>query len=116
MNISSDLKMKLIEETNFSIEHKVEKIDVNVRGQMVSFPGSRWTELTLDLSNDSHLFYECVNWLSKQKKIDIGPFEGIWPSKCDFQNLEVKFFVDLINPDKKNWRDWFLQGEEYASK
>jgi hypothetical protein len=30
--------------------------------------------------------------------------------------MKVTFLVDCFHPGRKNWRDWFLEGEAYASQ
>ena len=125
MNISPELKLKLINEANFMIEQHQETFDYNYRGSIYKVPGISWSEILLDLSNDEELYYECEVWckqiiyinnLSKSYKINLGPFEGLWPTQCNKDTKVVNFLADQIHYGRKNWRDWFIQGEEHASQ
>jgi hypothetical protein len=123
MNISPELKLKLINETNFIFENHQETFDFNYRGSVYKVPGISWNDICLDLSKDPKLYYECEIWYkelfnressdssNKSYKINIGPFEGLWPTQCNSRTFVVNFLADAIHYGRKNWKDWFIQGD-----
>jgi hypothetical protein len=123
---SYKLKLKFLHEENIQIHQHVDFHDVEICKRKVRLPGMSWVEIILNLKHDPELFKECFDWYKKQSayfktsysamKVDIGPFEGLFPSDCDIENLSVTFLVDDYIPGKKSWKDWFIIGEEqYAS-
>lgn len=127
MKITPELKLKLLNEANFNIKTHQELIELNHGGVAYKVPGIRWNEICLDLSTDLELYYECELWIkkianmcrdnsyNKSYKVNIGPFEGLWPTQCDRAALTVNFLADTIQHGRKHWKDWFIQeGEEHA--
>jgi len=124
-NISHKLKLKFLYKQGLKVNQRIEFYDVEAQGQTVKLPRISWTEVILDLENEPQLFKECCEWLRLQStyfktsyramKINIGPFEGLFPSECDFKNSIVTFLVDDYIPEKTCWKDWFVEGEQYAS-
>ena len=116
-DISPELKLMLLDETRVKVVSHMETIDYNFRGKVFQVPGMSWNEISLDLHDSLDLFLECETWSNKgAAKIDIGWFEGLWPVQCNVPSLVVNFLADQVSPGRKNWKDWFIQGEAYASK
>jgi len=83
------------------------------------------SEITFDVDlEDEKLSKECLIWIHhietyfktsyNSLKLDIGPFEGLWPIKGHYNSTMVTFRADWFDPDRKNWRDWFIEYTENA--
>ncbi len=94
-------------------------------GRSVHVPTTIHYNLELNLSESPHLLKFCQEWMQmiEEKfqedyipfKIDIGPYTGLWPTHTT--DGTVHFRMDVVDPGKKNWKDWFVLGDmEYASK
>ena len=92
----------------------------------VKFSGKTTNQVDLDLSNEPELLEVCIEWNRlietyfktsyKAFRIDIGPYEGIWPTEISSDGM-VHFDVDNVYPDKKDWKDWFIKEDfNYAPK
>jgi len=122
--ISHKLRLKLLDHDKMRAEGHMTPQELSYHGLKIKVPGVSWTEVTLDLRDEPDLFDECENWKHVRMtyftrvdtKITIGPYEGLWPTVCDKKNMRVKFLVDSYDAGRRDWRDWFIQGEEYASK
>jgi hypothetical protein len=100
--------------------------ELQFRGKTFKVPGVTWSEVILDLIDEPQLFQECEDWIiniqsntvekTSDIKVTVGEYVGLWPSICDKKNMRVTFLIDVFHLDKKDWRDWFLEGEEYASQ
>ena len=71
--------------------------------------------IRLNLKGYPECLDACIEWLRIIKtsfsiscKFDVGPYEGLWPIEVD-NNGVVKFIVDRVDPDKKDWKDWFME-------
>jgi len=82
--------------------------------------------IILDLSDYPECFKACCEWNRiiesyfktsyTAYKLNIGPYEGVWPYEISEDGI-VKFRLDEVYPDKKNWKDWFIKEDfEYAPK
>ncbi|MCK5613089.1 hypothetical protein KAR91_65050 [Candidatus Pacearchaeota archaeon] len=124
IKISHELKLKLLNEKEVNVVRHVEQRDLNFEGRTYQVPGLSWHEITLDMKDTPELFSECEEWIRLQKtyfstsykaaKINIGQFEGLWPVQCNQKTMVVNFLSDTIYPGRKDWKDWFLEGEEHA--
>lgn len=113
--ISPELKLMLLDETMVKVESHMETVDYNFRGRVFKMPGMSWNEISMDLYDLPDLFSQCEEWYKDGPyKIDIGQFEGLWPVQCNSKTMIVNFLSDTVKPGTKNWKDWFIQGEEYA--
>jgi hypothetical protein len=121
--ISHDLKLKLLDKNKATSESHMTSHEMTFQGQIVKVPGVSWSEVILQLKGEPNLFQECEDWIEMIRsgcqdscnfKLTMGEYEGLWPSICDRKNMKVTFLVDCFHPGRKNWRDWFLEGEEYA--
>ena len=83
-------------------------------------------DIVLDLSDEPECLQACIDWCNiittyfktsyKAYRIDIGPYEGLWPISCD-PNGKVQFHLDNVDQERKDWKDWFIKGDfEYASE
>ena len=123
--ISHDLKLKLLDKNKARVESHVSPHEMNLHGRIIKVPGVSWTQLILDLKGEPNLFRECEVWMTVRmtriesrcdSKVTMGEYEGLWPTICDKKNMRVTFLVECFYPGRYNWRDWFLEGEEYASQ
>jgi hypothetical protein len=125
-DISHELKLRLIDESNMQINHHVEQLDMTFEGKSYKVPAKSWIEIVIDFKDTPDLFLECELWYSTIMtyfktsytacKIDIGQFEGLWPTSFDFENMTVNFLADYVRPGRKDWRDWFCKGAIHASE
>jgi hypothetical protein len=78
----------------------------------------------LDLKNHPKCLEACVEWnyvietyfktSYKPFRIDIGPYKGLWPIII-YPDGTVKFTLDEVDPNRKDWKDWFIKEDlEYA--
>jgi hypothetical protein len=122
-NISHQLRLKILDKARLKCH--MTPVEMNHHGVKIKIPGVTFNELLLDLRDSPELFEECEVWkhirMTKfdsrvDTKVSTGEYDGIWPTVCDRRNMRVKFLVDAYHAGRKNWRDWFIQGEEYAPK
>jgi hypothetical protein len=123
INLSHKLKLKLLNEKEVHIVRHQETYDANHFGKSIKVPGVCWFEISIDLSDDPDLFNECLEWMTKHQtyfktshcacKLNIGPFEGLWPTQCNCGTMTVNFLADEVYYGRKNWKDWFI-GECHA--
>jgi len=119
MKISHDLKMKIISNyKSVNIEQHYNEIDV--LGRTTKIPLYREISLSFIL-NDLNLIKECVKWMDigmdvsvVKMVVDIGPFVGLFPTEVNMNNNTVTFTADVYNPNRCDWKDWFVMEEEYA--
>lgn len=82
--------------------------------------------IELDLKNEPELLEACIKWNRiiesyfktsyTAYKLNIGPYEGLWPYEISEDGI-VKFRLDCVYPDRKDWKDWFIKEDfEYAPK
>lgn len=123
--ISHELKLKLLDKNKAILECHMTPQELKFQGHIVKVPGVTWNEITLDLKDEPQLFRECETWIYVlmaqvesrcDSKVTMGEYEGLWPTICDKRNMRVTFLVDVFHKGRSNWRDWFIQGEEYASQ
>ena len=119
--ISHQLRLRILDVSKAKLECHMTPIEVNFRGVKHKVPGITWNELILDLNDSPELFDECENWLENRRsqfdcKLNMGEYDGMFPSICDRSDMSVTFLVDSISFGRKNWRDWFMEGEEHASQ
>jgi hypothetical protein len=121
--ISHELRLKILDKAR--LESHMTPIEMNHHGQKFKVPGITFNELLLDLRDCPELFAECEVWKHTRMtkfdsridtKVTTGEYDGIWPTVCDRGKMSVKFLVDAFHPGRQNWRDWFMEGEEYASQ
>jgi hypothetical protein len=125
INLSHDLKLRLLDESKINITCHQEHSEIQFMGQPHKIPIMSWYEITVDFSDRPELFEECVTWQDiivkylstshNSYKLSIGPFEGLWPRQCNLMSLTVNFLADEVYYGRKNWKDWFI-GEEHASQ
>lgn len=116
--ISHKLRLIILEKAR--IEYHSTPTEMNHCGHKVKVPGITFNELILDLKDYPDLFEECECWkhirMTKfdsrvDTKVTTGEYDGIWPTVCDERNMRVKFLIDSYHAGRKDWRDWFLEGE-----
>ena len=125
IKLSHNLKLRLLDQKGINVTCHQEHSDLQFRGQSYKVPLMSWYEITVDFSEKPELFEECVEWqniISKYLstshntyKLNIGPFEGLWPTQCNSMSLTVNFLAEEIYWERKNWKDWFI-GECHASE
>jgi hypothetical protein len=123
--ISHKLKLRILDTDKARFESHMTPLKYKYRGKEIKVPGVKWNELILDLRDELQLFRECEIWRHVRMrrteercdtKITMGEYEGLWPTICDKRNMKVTFLIDVIHLGRKDWRDWFMEGEEYASQ
>jgi len=94
---------------------------------MVRVAGCIDARIQLDLTREPELLKVCEDWINEIEtyfrtsynacKIDIGEYVGLWPTHITDGRM-VHFRLDDYDVNRKNWKDWFIQEEEYiyASK
>ena len=121
--ISHDLKLRLLDKNKARVETHTSPQEMSFHGHTIKVPGVSWSEVILDLKGQPNLFQECEHWMTVRmtrvgsrcdSKLTMGEYEGLWPSICDKQNMRVTFLIDCFHAGRSDWRDWFIQGEEYA--
>ena len=125
IKIPHDLKIMFLRHEGLTMVQ--EMVDIpTLRGQMVRVPQCMDARIDLDLSRDPELLKVCEEWIETIEtyfktsysacKIDIGEYIGLWPTHIT--DRIVHFRLDEVDPDRKDWKDWFIQEEEYnyASK
>jgi len=79
-----------------------------------TFPYTTY-HVKLDLSDEPELLKFCYNWIKNttnddfrrpQSKVDVGCYLGIFP--YEVSNNIVKFSIDIYDPKRKDWKDWFI--------
>lgn len=124
VKIPYDLKMKFLSLEGLNSE--IEKDEINMEGVIQTLPGRVIHSIELDLSNEPICLKACFDWFTlidtyfktsyKAYRLDIGPYEGLWPVSFDVDGV-VKFHVDDVDLKRKDWKDWFIKGDTiYASK
>ena len=86
-------------------------------------PGETRYDIKLDLTEYPRALKCCLSWMNiittyfqtsySAYRISIGPYEGLYPTASyieDNRNI-VEFHVDAVDTRKKDWRDWFIQGD-----
>ena len=117
VNIPYKLKEKFLSMEGLSSHTEmIEMLDGN--GQHMVMPGRTTNQVDLDLSNEPELIKVCIEWNRliqtyfktsyKAFRINIGPYEGIWPISIGADGM-VNFSIDAVYPDRKDWKDWFVK-------
>ena len=125
IKIPYDLRMKF--SSLEGLEGKMDQVEVTAMGGATSYvPAGISYKLELNLSSRPDLLLVCLEWMKIVEtqfqdnytpfKIDVGPYEGLWPTHTSDYNI-VHFRMDVVNVNKKDWKDWFVLGDiEYAPK
>jgi hypothetical protein len=130
LKLSPELKMKFLDEKNLKIDMRQEFHEIKgLGGTTHNIPSIRWIEVILYLHDDPELFEECKEWIRLIRdsvyfktssfttaKLTVGPFEGLFPTQCIGESKEVHFLTDSYHSGKGHWKDWFIQGDLYASQ
>ena len=117
VNIPYKLKEKFLSMEGLSSHTEmIEMLDGN--GQHMVMPGRTTNQVDLNLSNEPELIEVCIEWNRliqtyfktsyKAFRINIGPYEGIWPISIGADGM-VNFSIDAVYPDRKDWKDWFVK-------
>lgn len=118
LKLSGQLRNKL---KNMLIRGTVGSNSVMSNGMNFKLNGPMELTATVSFSNkELNLLQEVVEWIQhiqsyfktshETYKVDIGRFEGVFPTSCEtnmFSGSEVEFSIDNIKPE--SWRDWFIQ-------
>jgi hypothetical protein len=126
VNIPYKLKEKFLSLEGLSSHTAIHELAAIGAYNKVSFPGKTTNQVDLDLSNEPELIEVCIEWNRliqtyfkssyKAFRIDIGPYEGIWPTEISPDGM-VHFHIDAVYPDRKDWKDWFIKEDfNYAPK
>ncbi len=88
-------------------------------GQLYKVPGKMHYMVQMDLTDEPDLLDACTKWINVIEtyfktsysafRIDIGPYEGLWPTGVTIINNRniVHFQLDDVDPNNGDWRDWF---------
>ena len=123
VKIPYTLRMKLLNLEGLSSE--IERHEINMNGIKRFVPGEIHHTIELDLADYPECLKACFDWYTiietyfktsyKAYRLDIGVYKGIWPISVN-GNGTVKFRVDDVDLNKKDWKDWFVKEDiEYAS-
>lgn len=113
------------------LESNMPTTTVYNNGNAIKVPsGYMEHDLKLELDGDSRELEECKKWIKVIEtyfktsyglggyKIDIGPYEGLWPTHIDYSVFAdepliatVHFRLDNVNLQKRSWKDWFIREE-----
>lgn len=104
------------------LDSRTDKYDVvDAGGITYSVPGETHHMIQMDLTDELDLLDACTKWITVIEtyfktsytayKIDIGPYEGIWPAGVTIINNRdiVHFQLDNVDVEKENWKDWFVR-------
>ena len=125
IKIPHELKLKFISLEGLSITQTPIQVAPFGSSFKSYIPGKEEIDLELDLSDDPELLECCREWMRTLEtyfktsyracRLDIGPYEGLWPR--EIVDGVVRFNVDTFYPERKDWKDWFIQEDhEYAPK
>jgi len=124
VRIPYELKLKFLSMEGLISE--LQTIQVQMHGIIKTVPTAMDHRIELDLSNYPDSWEVCCEWNRiietyfktsyKAFKIDIGPYEGLWPYIISEDGI-VKFRLDEVYSERKDWKDWFIKEDfEYAPK
>lgn len=124
VNIPYKLKEKFLSMEGLSSHTTMNEIAAIGSYNKVMIPGKTTNQVDLDLSNEPELIKVCIEWNRliqtyfkssyKAFRINIGPYEGIWPISIGADGM-VNFSIDSVYPDRKDWKDWFIKEDfDYA--
>lgn len=104
------------------LDSRMDKYDiVGVGGVTYSVPGEKYHMIQMDLTDEPKLLSACYEWIRVIEtffkssytayKVDIGPYEGLWPTDVTkiANRLIVHFQLDNVEVGKENWKDWFVR-------
>ena len=98
-----------------------DKIDYINNGIIYSVPGESHYMIQIDLTDDPDSLDACTKWIQVIEtyfktsygayRIDVGPYEGLWPTDVTIINNRdiVHFQLDNVDTTKGSWKDWFIK-------
>jgi hypothetical protein len=97
---------------------KAEYVD---NGIIYSVPGETHYMIQIDLTDEPESLSACYKWIRiietyfktsySAFRIDIGPYEGLWPTDVtEIANRTIVHFqLDNVDTKRGNWKDWFVK-------
>ena len=101
---------------------ETDSYDVEGLGSILyKVPGETHYMVQIDLTDEPDSLDACIKWITVIEtyfktsygayRINIGPYEGLWPTDVTIINNRdiVHFQLDNVDTTKGTWKDWFVK-------